>query len=164
LKDSVSWVKDTGSHRVLGEVNGTVQVDVGVRDGLVGEMVFWQEFWLLDVPMEDFKVYSNPLFDVEEINSDKLDPHCFNAESDFIESLSNQDTLIDSSLKFDYLEEISSELSCEIDVFANVEDDDYFPFIFVIRIFLLYLIYPEISSLLLSAGSEDTIFDTGIST
>nr|GEY40086.1 hypothetical protein [Tanacetum cinerariifolium] len=98
------------------------------------------------------------------INSDKLDPYCFNAKSDFIESLSNQDTLIDSSLKFDYLEEISSELSCEIDVFANVEDDDYFPFIFVIRIFLLYLIYPEVSSLLLSAGSEDTIFDTGIST
>nr|GFA80984.1 hypothetical protein [Tanacetum cinerariifolium] len=31
----------------------------------------------------------------------------------------------------------------EINVFANVEDDDYFPFIFVIRIFLPYLIYPE---------------------
>ncbi|GJV59067.1 hypothetical protein Tco_1465167 [Tanacetum coccineum] len=31
----------------------------------------------------------------------------------------------------------------EIDVFANVEDDDYFPFIFVIRIFLSYLTYPE---------------------
>nr|GEW33724.1 hypothetical protein [Tanacetum cinerariifolium] len=32
-----------------------------------------------DVPMEDFKVYSNPLFDDDEINSDKLDPHYFNA-------------------------------------------------------------------------------------
>nr|GEX48951.1 hypothetical protein [Tanacetum cinerariifolium] len=52
----------------------------------------------------------------------------------------------------------------EIDVFANIEDDDYFPFIFVIRIFLLYLIYPEVSPLLLSTGSEDTIFDPGIST
>nr|GFA74062.1 hypothetical protein [Tanacetum cinerariifolium] len=31
----------------------------------------------------------------------------------------------------------------EIDVFANIEDDDYFPFIFVIRIFLPYLIYHE---------------------
>nr|GFC18059.1 hypothetical protein [Tanacetum cinerariifolium] len=29
-----------------------------------------------DVPIKEFKVYSNPLFDDEEINSDKLDPHC----------------------------------------------------------------------------------------
>nr|GEV84962.1 hypothetical protein [Tanacetum cinerariifolium] len=52
----------------------------------------------------------------------------------------------------------------EIDIFANVEDDDYFPFIFVIRIFLPYLMYPEVSPLLLSVKSEDTIFDPGIST
>nr|GEV37079.1 hypothetical protein [Tanacetum cinerariifolium] len=277
-----------------------------------------------DVPMEDFKVYSNPLFDDEEINSNKLDPHCFDAESDFIESLSKYDTLFESSLKFDYLEEFSSELmstsiineegirreheeyislmekllainsfprplenfhantiietlptstipvedsdsqreeidiftgtddllppgiesddydsegdihflkellvndsislpknessysdhhddpsfprppseppdvefffdfkpnsgdliavvknnidelnedECfdpggEINVFSNVEDDDYFSFIFVIRIFLPYLIYPEVSPFLLSAGSEDTIFDPDIS-
>nr|GEU72639.1 multidrug resistance-associated protein 5 [Tanacetum cinerariifolium] len=51
----------------------------------------------------------------------------------------------------------------EINVFANVEDDDYFPFIFFIRIFLPYLIYPEVSPFLLSAESEDTIFDPGIS-
>nr|GEY87153.1 hypothetical protein [Tanacetum cinerariifolium] len=48
-------------------------------------------------------------------------------------------------------EEISDELiddECfdprgEIDILANDKDDDYFPFIFVIRIFLPYLIYPE---------------------
>nr|GEZ85179.1 hypothetical protein [Tanacetum cinerariifolium] len=51
----------------------------------------------------------------------------------------------------------------EIDVFSNVEDDDYSPFIFVIRIFLPYLIYPEVSPLLLSTGSKDTIFDPDIS-
>nr|GFC54968.1 hypothetical protein [Tanacetum cinerariifolium] len=51
----------------------------------------------------------------------------------------------------------------EIDVFTNIKDGDYIPFIFVIRIFLPYLIYPEVSPLLLSAGSEDTIFDLGIS-
>nr|GEY37426.1 hypothetical protein [Tanacetum cinerariifolium] len=51
----------------------------------------------------------------------------------------------------------------EIDVFANVEDDDYFLFMFVIRIFLPYLIYPEVSPLLFSPGSEETIFDHGIS-
>nr|GEU96076.1 hypothetical protein [Tanacetum cinerariifolium] len=41
----------------------------------------------------------------------------------------------------------------EIDVLENVKDDDYFPFIFVIRIFLPYLIYPDVSPLLLSIGS-----------
>nr|GEX01717.1 hypothetical protein [Tanacetum cinerariifolium] len=51
----------------------------------------------------------------------------------------------------------------EIFVSTNIEDVDYFPFMFVIRIFLPYLIFPEISPLLLSAESEDTIFDPGIS-
>nr|GEU67847.1 hypothetical protein [Tanacetum cinerariifolium] len=242
-----------------------------------------------DVSIEDFKVYSNPVFD------DEIDLHHFNAESDFVKSLSNRDTLIESSLKFDYLTEFSGALmptsivdkerirreheeyislieklfainsfphpeeidiftgtdellplsiesddydseedihfleelivydsilfpknessdfdhqddpsfprpppeppnvefdfkpnsrevisvvmnnidelnedECfnpggEINVFANVEDDDYFPFIFVIRIFLPYLIYPKVSPLLLSAGSEDTLFNPGIS-
>nr|GFA10439.1 hypothetical protein [Tanacetum cinerariifolium] len=63
-----------------------------------------------DVPIEEFKVYSNPLFDDEEINFDEIYSHCFNAESDFVESLSNRDTLIDSSPKFDYLEEFFGAL------------------------------------------------------
>nr|GFA01453.1 hypothetical protein [Tanacetum cinerariifolium] len=42
-----------------------------------------------DVPAEEFKFYLNPLFDEDEINSDKADPHCFNVESDFVESLLN---------------------------------------------------------------------------
>nr|GEW40787.1 hypothetical protein [Tanacetum cinerariifolium] len=283
-----------------------------------------------DVSMENFKVYLNPLFDDGEINSDKLDSHCFNAESDLIKSLLNRDTLIDSSPKFYFLlKEFSGELThinlilprikeadfdleeeirlvenllydnssprppkelnaeiaytiveslspspipvengdslmdeidlslatddllppsiesddydsegdihfleellvddsislpenesfyfdhqddplfprpppkppdvevvfdfepnseeliavvmnnidelnedeCfdpggEINVFENIKDDDYYLFIFVIRIFLPYLIYPEVSSLLLSTRSEDTIFDPGIS-
>ncbi|GKB88196.1 hypothetical protein Tco_0960468 [Tanacetum coccineum] len=40
-----------------------------------------------DVLMENFKIYSNPLFDNEEIISTKIDPHYFNAESNLIESL-----------------------------------------------------------------------------
>nr|GEW70289.1 hypothetical protein [Tanacetum cinerariifolium] len=55
-----------------------------------------------DVPANEFKVYLNPLFDEDEINSDKLDPHCFIVESDFVESLLNRDTFIDSSSKFDF--------------------------------------------------------------
>nr|GEW38516.1 hypothetical protein [Tanacetum cinerariifolium] len=65
-----------------------------------------------DVPTEEFKVYLNPLFDDDEINSDKLDPHCFNVKSDFVESLLNLDTFIDYSPKFDFLfKKFSGELA-----------------------------------------------------
>ncbi|GJY90290.1 hypothetical protein Tco_0505486 [Tanacetum coccineum] len=50
----------------------------------------------------------------------------------------------------------------EIVVSQNVEDDDSFTF--VIRTFLPFLTYPADSPLLLSTGSEDTIFDPDIST
>ncbi|GKA61281.1 hypothetical protein Tco_0760688 [Tanacetum coccineum] len=50
----------------------------------------------------------------------------------------------------------------EIDVSQNIKDDDSFTF--VIRTFLPFLTYPVDSPLLLSTGSEDTIFDPGIST
>nr|GFB10505.1 hypothetical protein [Tanacetum cinerariifolium] len=51
----------------------------------------------------------------------------------------------------------------EIFVSTNNKDVDYFPFMFVIQFFLPYLILPEISPLLLSAESEDMIFDPGLS-
>nr|GEY45833.1 hypothetical protein [Tanacetum cinerariifolium] len=51
----------------------------------------------------------------------------------------------------------------EIFVSTKNEDVDHFPFMFFIRIFLPYLILPEISPLFLSVESEDTIFDPGIS-
>ncbi|GKE71835.1 hypothetical protein Tco_1529907, partial [Tanacetum coccineum] len=44
----------------------------------------------------------------------------------------------------------------------NVEVDDSFTF--VIRSFLPFLTYPEVSPLLSSTRNEDTIFDPGIST
>ncbi|GJT32293.1 reverse transcriptase domain-containing protein [Tanacetum coccineum] len=47
-------------------------------------------------------------------------------------------------------------------VFLNVEEDDSFTF--TIRTFLLFVTYPEASPLSCSTGSEDTIFDPGIST
>nr|GEW45887.1 reverse transcriptase domain-containing protein [Tanacetum cinerariifolium] len=232
-----------------------------------------------NVPIEESKVYSNPLFDDDEIYSDELESH---VESNFIESLSNHDTMkidhleefsgplmpiriaeeerikrehaeyislmerlitinpcpcltidiatdtdellplgfdnddsegeidvvddlhVDNSIsnskyelskneasnfdnpsfprpppeppdaEFDFEldagEEISvvmndnDELECldprdEIDVSTNDENDDYFPFMFIIRIFLPYLIYSEVFPFLLPAESEDTIFD-----
>nr|GEZ72786.1 hypothetical protein [Tanacetum cinerariifolium] len=53
-------------------------------------------------PIKESKVYWNPLFDDDEINSDELESH---VESNFVESLSNHDTL-----KFDHFEEISGPL------------------------------------------------------
>nr|GFA10622.1 hypothetical protein [Tanacetum cinerariifolium] len=50
------------------------------------------------------------LLPIPKINSEEIDPHCFNVESDFVESLSNHDALIDSSSKFDYLEEFFGAL------------------------------------------------------
>nr|GEY48843.1 hypothetical protein [Tanacetum cinerariifolium] len=60
----------------------------------------------------------------------------------------------------------NDELEClnprdEIDVSTNNEDEDYFSFMFVIRIFLPYLIYPKVFPFLLPAESEDTIFNLG---
>nr|GFA28693.1 hypothetical protein [Tanacetum cinerariifolium] len=60
-----------------------------------------------DVPTEELTIYSNPLFDEDEINSDKLDLHYFNVESDFVESLLNHDTFIDFSSKFDFSGELA---------------------------------------------------------
>nr|GEX84721.1 retrovirus-related Pol polyprotein from transposon TNT 1-94 [Tanacetum cinerariifolium] len=56
-----------------------------------------------DVPIEESKVYSNPLFDDDEIYSDELESH---VKFNFVESLSNHDTL-----KFDYLKEFFDELA-----------------------------------------------------
>nr|GEZ65681.1 hypothetical protein [Tanacetum cinerariifolium] len=56
------------------------------------------------------EIYSNPFFD-EEIISIKIDPHHLNAESDLIESLLNQDSLIIFSSKIDsLLDEFAGEL------------------------------------------------------
>nr|GEV57358.1 hypothetical protein [Tanacetum cinerariifolium] len=198
-----------------------------------------------DVPKE---IYSNLLFD-DEIISIKIDPHHFNAESDLIESLLNQDSLTISSSKIDsLLDEFAGELiflksiplgineaDCdpeeeirliekllyhnssfsensdvviksfspslipvedsdpfieEIDLFltsdgsippgidsdySNSEGDNLFLerflhddpiplldilyFSNVVRVFLPFFTYPVTSSILLSSGSEDTIFD-----
>ncbi|GJR70998.1 hypothetical protein Tco_0017063 [Tanacetum coccineum] len=80
-----------------------------------------------DVPKENFKIYSNPLFN-EEIISNKIDPHHFKAESDLIESLLNRYTSIVSSPKFDsLLEEFSGELA-HIDLISpEIDEADFDP-------------------------------------
>nr|GEX79042.1 reverse transcriptase domain-containing protein [Tanacetum cinerariifolium] len=79
-----------------------------------------------DVPMENFKVYSNPLFDDGEINSNNIDPHYFNAESNLIEYLLNRDTLIDSSPKFDFLlKEFSGKLAHINPILPGIKEADF---------------------------------------
>nr|GFC31337.1 hypothetical protein [Tanacetum cinerariifolium] len=90
-----------------------------------------------DVPAEEFKIYSNPLCDEDEINSDKLDLHCFNVESNFVKSLLNRDTFIDFSSKFDFsgelahikLEILKSDFDFkeEICLIENLVYDNSFP-------------------------------------
>nr|GEX82141.1 DNA-directed DNA polymerase [Tanacetum cinerariifolium] len=68
--------------------------------------------------------------------------------------------------EFDFESDVGKEIPVvmnkkdEFDV-SNDENDDYFPFMFVIRIFLPYLICSRMFISFLSAESEDTIFDPG---
>nr|GEW20783.1 retrovirus-related Pol polyprotein from transposon TNT 1-94 [Tanacetum cinerariifolium] len=78
---------------------------------------------------EDFpkEIYSNPLFD-EEIISIKIDPHHFNVESDLIESLLNQDSLIISSSKIDsLLDEFADELTLLKSIQLGIDEVDCDP-------------------------------------
>ncbi|GJT06795.1 hypothetical protein Tco_0841257 [Tanacetum coccineum] len=80
-----------------------------------------------DVPEENFKIYLNLLFD-EEIISTKIDPHHFNAESDLIEYLLNQDTSIISSPKIDsFLEEFFGELAHIDLIYTEIDEADFDP-------------------------------------
>nr|GEY89086.1 hypothetical protein [Tanacetum cinerariifolium] len=212
-----------------------------------------------DIPIKESKVFLNPLFNNDEINSDELESHNFSGppipihiveeerirkeHADYISrvemlftinprphptndiitntddvlppGLENDDDLdeeidvvddvrVDNSISnsknklsdneaFDFdnpsiprpppeppdaepdsKKEISvvmnaiDELECldprdEFDVSTNDEDVNFFPFIFVIQIFLPYLICSKMFLSFLSAESEDTIFDPGIS-
>nr|GEW63251.1 hypothetical protein [Tanacetum cinerariifolium] len=90
-----------------------------------------------DVPAEEFKIYSNSLFNKDKINFVKLDPHCFNVESDFVESLLNRDTFIDFSSKFDFSSELAHikpeipkfdfDFEEEIRLIENLLYDNSFP-------------------------------------
>nr|GEV43631.1 hypothetical protein [Tanacetum cinerariifolium]GEV43989.1 hypothetical protein [Tanacetum cinerariifolium] len=141
-----------------------------------------------DVPMENFKIFSNPLFDLyEEIISTEVNliqnevlesitliPPGIN-EADFdpeggislIERLLYVENSIES---FPHL--ISPDYSNyeEDNLFQErfLNDDpvtlpDIFYFSNAVRVFLPFFTYLVTSSIFFSSGSEDTIFDPGIS-
>nr|GEX94910.1 hypothetical protein [Tanacetum cinerariifolium]GEY30821.1 hypothetical protein [Tanacetum cinerariifolium] len=73
------------------------------------------------------EIYSNPLFD-EEIISIKIDLYHFNAESDLIKSLLNQDSLIISSLKIEsLLDEFADELILLKSILLGINEADCDP-------------------------------------
>nr|GEZ46524.1 hypothetical protein [Tanacetum cinerariifolium] len=77
-----------------------------------------------NVPKE---IYSNPLYD-EEIISIKTNPHHFNVDSDLIESLLNQGSLIISSPKIDSLLEEFSDKLAHIDLIpSGINEADFDP-------------------------------------
>nr|GFB77399.1 hypothetical protein [Tanacetum cinerariifolium] len=78
------------------------------------------------LPDEDVpeKIYSNPLFD-EEIIPMKIDPHFFNAESDLIKSMLNNDSSIIIPLKIDsLLDEFASELTLLKSIPPGIDETD----------------------------------------
>nr|GEZ09801.1 hypothetical protein [Tanacetum cinerariifolium] len=115
---------------------------------------------------EDFseKIFSNPLFE-EETSSIKKNQHHFNAESDLVEYMLNRDSSIMS-----FSSKIDSLLDSEGDILflERLLHDDPIPlpdtldFSYEVRSFLPFFTYPVTSPVLLSSGSENKIFDPGI--
>ncbi|GJT70839.1 reverse transcriptase domain-containing protein [Tanacetum coccineum] len=120
---------------------------------------------LVEDSREEIDICSGPDSIPPGIESD------FDSEEDIIDNLINDDPIPEyESLTFDIEPDVPvinnvdklNEEECfnpgggEI----NVEVDD--SFIFVIRTFLMYLTYLEVSPLLSSTENEDTIFDPGI--
>nr|GEU38313.1 hypothetical protein [Tanacetum cinerariifolium] len=123
-----------------------------------------------------FKTYSNPLFDLDkEIISSESNPiynedlnstpknDCFDTKSYLFESLLNRDESIPLGIDIDDSDSEGDTLFVE----RLLHDDpiplpDTLDFSYDIRVFLPLFTYPMTSLILLSSGSEDTIFDPGI--
>nr|GFB30001.1 hypothetical protein [Tanacetum cinerariifolium] len=123
-----------------------------------------------------FKTYSNPLFDLDEeiiscefnpIHNEDLDSTLkndhFDTKSYLLESLLNRDESIPPGIDSDDSKSKGDTLSLE----RLLHDDpiplsDTLDFSNVVQVFLPFFTYPMTSSILLSSGSEDIIFDPGI--
>nr|GEZ89481.1 hypothetical protein [Tanacetum cinerariifolium]GFA74385.1 hypothetical protein [Tanacetum cinerariifolium] len=126
-----------------------------------------------------FKTYLNPLFDLDEkIISSEFNPthnkdldstpknNRFDSKSYLLESFLNRDESIPPGIDCDNSDSEGDTLSLE-----RLLHDDPIPlpdtldidFSNVVRVFLPFFTYPVTSVILLSSGSEDTIFDPGIS-
>nr|GEY65683.1 hypothetical protein [Tanacetum cinerariifolium] len=132
-----------------------------------------------DIHKMSFKTYSNLLFDLdEEIISSEFNPihnedldstpknDGFDTKSYLLESLLNRDESIPPGIDCDNSDSEGDTLSLERllhDDPIPLPDTLDFDFSNVIQVFLPFFTYPVTSAILLSSGSEDTIFDPGIS-
>nr|GFA31793.1 hypothetical protein [Tanacetum cinerariifolium] len=109
---------------------------------------------------------SSPNGEVDAVEDLHVDNSISNAENELSENgASNFDDPLfprplpkPPNVEYDFEPDSEEEIS----VVMNDKDDDYFPFMFVIRIFLPYLICFKIFLSFFAAKSEDTIFDPGI--
>ncbi|GJX57406.1 reverse transcriptase domain-containing protein [Tanacetum coccineum] len=118
-----------------------------------------------DSNREEIDIFSGPDDSIPPgIESD------FDSEEDIIDNLLNNDPIPE-------YERLTFDMEPDVLMINNVNEDECFDpgggeinvevddsFTFVIRTFLPYLTYPEVSPLLFSTENEDTIFDPGIST
>nr|GEU63170.1 hypothetical protein [Tanacetum cinerariifolium] len=124
-----------------------------------------------------FKTYSNPLFDLDEeiiysefnpIHDEDLDStpknDRFDTNSYLLESLLNRDESIPPGIDSDDSDSEGENLFLERLLYGDpIPLRDILEFSNVVRVFLPFFTYPVTSSILLSSGSEDIIFDPGIS-
>ncbi|GJT11542.1 hypothetical protein Tco_0858584 [Tanacetum coccineum] len=103
-------------------------------------------------------------------DNDNIEDGYHDSEGDiiYLESLLINDTIpnlppVDHDPKSLNDEPNIEDLKIKENVRFTFEDLHYLSLTFVIKIFLPFLTYPVNSPLLLSSGSEDTIFDPGIS-
>nr|GEZ06221.1 hypothetical protein [Tanacetum cinerariifolium] len=132
-----------------------------------------------DIHEMSFKTYPNPLFDLdEEIISSEFNPiynedlDCkpkndrFDTKSYLLESLLNRDESIPLGIDCDDSDSEGDNLFLERllhDDPTPLPDTLDFDFLNVVRVFLPFFTYLVTFSILLSSGSEDTIFNPGIS-
>nr|GEX87388.1 hypothetical protein [Tanacetum cinerariifolium] len=158
VKNDIS--DDSTNDLLLEEVNLFLASDNSIPSGIEnfdydskGDICFLKELLIDDsIPLPN-----NESFDFEDDPSiSRPPPESPDVEFDFEP---NSGVVIAEEILDELNEDNCFDPGGEINIFKNFKDDDYFPFIFIIRIVLPYLIYLEVSPLLLSAKSEDTIFD-----
>nr|GEW15431.1 hypothetical protein [Tanacetum cinerariifolium] len=123
-----------------------------------------------------FKTYSSPLFDLDEeiissefnsIHNEDLDStlknNHFDSKSYLLESFLNRDESIPPGIDCNNPDSEGDTLSLERLLHNDpIPLPDTLDFSYVIRVFLPFFTYPVTYAILLSSGSEDTIFDPGI--
>ncbi|GJX43517.1 hypothetical protein Tco_0260193 [Tanacetum coccineum] len=141
--EHLDTIPETESDELIkSSVEDLVQIPSESEDSFEDFTSSDESFYEEDIPNENFKIFSNPLFDLdEEITSTKIDQIndevlentnsipsgieylCFNAKSDPLESLLHRDTSINGSQKIDsLLDEFAGELTLPHSIPPGIDD------------------------------------------